>query len=128
MWQTLATAIALLAAVMFVMHAAAAKGSVTYVHGHHLLHAGASLVTGDGVHEPRQGHEHPQVAGQMHGPGDKGLPPCCGEACLAALIPDEEPPVSEPLGMPSRYLIAASSLTGHDPERLRRPPRLSHRV
>lgn len=123
--QKLATAIALLAAVMFVTHAAAAKGTGSYLHDHHLPHAGALLVAGDGAHEPGHRREHPQVAGHMHGFAGKGSPPCCGDACLAALVPDEDPPLGEPWGMPSRCSVTALSLTGHDPERLRRPPRLS---
>lgn len=123
--QKLATTIALLAAVMFVMHAAAAKGTGTHLHDHHLPHAGALLVTGDGAHEPGHRHEHPQVGGHMHGSAGKGSPPCCGDACLAALVPDEDPPLGDLWGMPSRCSVTALSLTGHDPEQLRRPPRLS---
>ena len=123
--QKLATAIALLAALMFVMHAAAARGTGSYLHDHHLAHAGALLVTGDGAHDPGHRHEHPQVAGHMHGFADKGSLPCCGDACLAALVPDEEPPLGDPWGMSSRCSVTALSLTGHDPEQLRRPPRLS---
>lgn len=124
--QKLAAAIALLAAVMFVMHAAAAKGTGSYLHDHHLPYAGALLVMGDGAHEPGHRHEHPRAAGHMHGSADKGSPPCCGDACLAALVPDEDPPLGDPWGMPSRCSVTALSLTGHDPERLRRPPRLFH--
>lgn len=125
LWQKLATALAVLAAVMFVLHAAAAKGAVSFLHDQHLSHAGASVSHGDGAHEAKGRHGCLQVAAHMHGPGDTASSACCDEACLAALVPDDDPPLGDPWGMPSRCALTASALTGHDPERLRRPPRLS---
>lgn len=127
-WQKLASAIAILAAVIFVTHAGAARGAVSYVHDHDLAHAGASLATSGATAKPRCGQEHSFSAGHTHDASDDVSLPCCGEACLLALVPDEEPPVDEPWGMPSRSLMVVSSLTGRVPEGLLRPPRLSQRI
>lgn len=127
-WQKLASVIAVLAVALFAMHAAGTQGAAAFPHGPHLSQAAAAPVTADAAQEPRHGHDRLGLAGHGHDPAGKGSPPCCGEACVAALLPGEEPPLDGPWGPPSRGRMAAASLTGHDPEGLRRPPRLSGRA
>ena len=127
--QKLASAIAILAVAMFVTHAAAAQGAVSHVHDHTLAHAGALLIAGDAFSaELSSSHKHSSVVGHKHDATEEGTPPCCGDACLLALVPDDNPPLDESWSIRSKPLKVASSLAGHDPEGLRRPPRLPYRI
>ena len=127
-WQKLASAIAILAVAMFVTHAAAAKGAVSYAHDHTLAHAGASLIVTDAHAGPDWSHEASASIGHKHGTAKDGTPPCCGDACLTALVPDDNLPLDERWGVRSKPLRVASSLAGHNPEGVRRPPRLPYRI
>lgn len=125
-WQKLASAIAVLAVAMFVAHGAAAKG--TPPHDHSVAHAETSLIAGHTAAEPEGTHEHSSAVSHKHGTANDGTAACCGEACLLALMPDIDTHLSKPWGVRSRSLLRVSSLSGHDPDGLRRPPRLLHRI
>ena len=127
-WQKLASAIAILAVAMFVAHGAAAKGALPHAHDHSVAHAETSLVAGHTPAEPGGNHEHSSAVGHKHGTAKDGTAPCCGEACLLALMPDVDTHPNEPWGVRSKSLLVVSSLAGHDPEGLRRPPRLPYRI
>ena len=127
-WQKLASVIATLAVAMFVAHGAAAKGALLHAHDHSVAHAETSLVTGHTAAEPGGNHEHSPAVGHKHGTAKEGTAPCCGEACLLALMPDVDTHLNEPWGVRSKSLLVVSSLAGHAPEGLRRPPRLPHRI
>lgn len=127
-WQKLASAIAILAVAMFVTYAAAAKSAVSLAHDHTLAHADASLTVTDAHAKPGGSHEASASIGHKHGTARDGTPPCCGDACLLALVPDDNPPLDESWSIRSKPLKVASSLAGHDPEGLRRPPRLPYRI
>lgn len=127
-WQKLASAIAILAVAMFVAHGAAAKGALPHAHDHSVAHAETSLVGGHTPAEPGGNHEHSSAVGHKHGTAKDGTAPCCGEACLLALMPDVDTHLNEPWGVWSKSRFVVSSLAGHDPEGLRRPPRLTYRI
>ena len=127
-WQKLASVIATLAVAMFVAHGAAAKGALLHAYDHSVAHAETSLVTGHTAAEPDGTHEHSSAVSQKHGTANDGTAACCGEACLLALMPDIDTHLSKPWGVRSRSLRRVSSLSGHDPDGLRRPPRLLHRI
>ena len=124
-WQKLASAIAILAVAMFVAHGAAAKGPLP--HDHSVAHAETSLIAGHTAAEPEGAHEHSSAVSHKYGTTTNGTAACCGEACLLALMPDIDTQLSKPWGVRSRALLRVSSLSGHDPDGLRRPPRLLHR-
>lgn len=121
--QMLARAIAILAVAMLVAHAAAAKGVVSHDHDHALAHAGASLVPGDPQAEPAGGPAHSPALVHAHDASGDDAPPCCGEACLTALLPGEDPLPDRDRSGPSRSVMPVPLLTGRDPEGVRRPPR-----
>ena len=127
-WQKLASAIAILAVAMFVAHGVAAKGALPHAHDHSVAHAETSLVADDTPAKPGGNHEHSSVVGHKYGTTDDGTPPCCGDACLLALVPDDNPPLDELWGVRSKSLKVASLLAENDPEGLRRPPRVPHRT
>jgi len=127
-WQKFASAIAILAVAMFVTHGVAAKGVLPHAHDHSVAHPETSLVTGDTSAEQGGNHEHSTAVDHKHGTAKDGTAPCCGEACLLALMPDVDTHLNEPWGVPTKSLFVVSSLAGHDPEGLRRPPRLPHRI
>ena len=127
-WQRLASAIAILAVAMFVTHAAAAKDAVSQAHDHTAARAGPSLIVADAPAEPGWSHGASSVVGHKHGTTDDGTPPCCEEACLVALMPATDTHLDERWGVRSKPLMVVASLAGHDPEGLRRPPRLSQRI
>ena len=127
-WQKLASAIAILAVAMFVAHGAAAKGALPHAHDHSVAHAETSLIAASTPAEPGGSHEYSSAVGHKHGTAKDGTAPCCGEACLLALMPDVDTHLNEPWGVRSKSLFVVSSLAGHDPEGLRRPPRLPHRI
>lgn len=128
-WQKLASVIATLAVTMFVAHGAVAKGAVPYPYGHDhpVAHAGTSLIA-DHVPAEQDGHKHSSSVSHKHRTAKDGAAPCCGEACLLALMPDIDTHLSNPWGVRSSSLLRVSSLSGHDPDGLRRPPRLLHRI
>ena len=127
-WQKLASAIAILAVAMFVAHGVAAKGTLPHAHDHSVAHAETSLIAASTPAEPGGSHEHSSAVGHKHGTAKDGTAPCCGEACLLALMPDVDTHLNEPWGVRSKSLFVVSSLAGHDPEGLRRPPRLTYRI
>ncbi|OYS02465.1 hypothetical protein CBF68_08185, partial [Lactobacillus taiwanensis] len=87
-WQKFASAIAILAVAMFVTHGVAAKGVLPHAHDHSVAHPETSLVTGDTSAEQGGNHEHSTAVDHKHGTAKDGTAPCCGEACLLALMPD----------------------------------------
>ena len=127
-WQKLASAIAILAVAMFVAHGVAAKGTLPHAHDHSVAHAETSLIAASTPAEPGGSHEYSSAVGHKHGTAKDGTAPCCGEACLLALMPEVDTHPNEPWGVRSKSLFVFSSLAGHDPEGLRRPPRLPHRI
>jgi hypothetical protein len=127
-WQKLASMIALLAVAMFVSHAVAAEGTLLYAHDHAMSQTGAAYLGVDAPDGPDWSHKHSATADHQHGGSQGGKPSCCGKACLMALMPDEELQLAEPWATPSKTFMIVSSLAGHDPEGVRRPPRPSHRI
>ena len=127
-WQILASTIAILAVAMFITHGAAAKGAFPQSHDHSVAHAETSLIAGHTPAKPGWGHEHSSAIGYKHGTTKDGTAPCCGEACLLALMPNIDTHLNKPWGVRSQSLLVVSSLAGQDPEGLRRPPRLPHRI
>ncbi|WP_207101144.1 hypothetical protein [Paracoccus shandongensis] len=113
---------------MFVAHGAAAKGALPHAHDHSVASAELSLITGHIPAEPGKNHEHSSAVGHKHGTAKDGTAPCCGEACLLALMPDVDIHLNEPWGVRSKSLFVVFSLAGHDPEGLRRPPRRLYRI
>lgn len=128
-WQKLANMIALLAVALFVSHPVAAEGALLHAHDHTMAQAGTPHHVEDALDGPDQSHEHSSVTDHhQHSDTDKGKPTCCGEACLTALMPNDELDLDEPWVAPSKTSMIVFSLVGHDPEGLHRPPRLSHRI
>ncbi|WP_306751760.1 hypothetical protein [Paracoccus actinidiae] len=127
-WQKLASVIALLAVAMFVSHAVAAEGALLHAHDHMMAQAKASHVVDVAFDEPERSHNHSTVSDYQHGASQQGKLSCCGDACLLALMPDEDLDMVDPWETSSKAFIMVFSLAGHDPEGLRRPPRPSHRI
>jgi predicted lysophospholipase L1 biosynthesis ABC-type transport system permease subunit len=127
-WQKLAISVVVLAAVMFVGHAVAAQGTFSHAHNHGVEQAGASHLAADAHGGDEQTHKAPSATDHQHSKAERAKQMCCGEACLLALMPADEPHLAKPWDVPSKALMAVSFLTGQDPEGLRRPPRLSHRI
>ena len=120
----LARLVAVLAAILLVGHAVAAESSFPHAHNHAVAHVGASFFTadahgvGDRTHKPSSATDH------QHHSAKTAKQTCCGEACLLALMPDNEPHLDKPWDVPSKAPMTVAALVGHEPEGLRRPPRL----
>jgi hypothetical protein len=127
-WQKVAISVVVLAAVMFVGHAVAAQSSFPYAHNHSFKQAGACHLPEDAHEGGEQTHKPLSATDHQHSKAEREKRTCCGEACLMALIPAEAPPLAKPWNVRFKALIAVSSMTGQDPEGLRRPPRLSDRI
>jgi hypothetical protein len=125
-WQKLASMIALLSVAVFVSHAVAAEGVLLHAQDHTIAQAEAPYLVEDTPDAPDRSHEHSSVTVHQHSDTGKGKPTCCGEACLIALMLNEALDLDEPWAARSKISMSASSLVGHDPEGLHRPPRLSH--
>lgn len=113
-----------LAAIMFVAHAVAAGSTFPRTHNHTVPQAGASYVVEDASGGTHWSCKQSSATDHQHSEGETEKPTCCGEACLMAVMPGEEPHLDKPLDAPSRTLMVVSSLAGQDPDGLRRPPRL----
>ncbi|MBL3675573.1 hypothetical protein [Paracoccus aerius] len=120
--------IALLAGVMFVSHAVAAEGTLLHAHDHTMAQAVAPYVAEVALDGPDRSHDHSTVTNHQHDGSQDGKLSCCGDACLLALMPDGDLDLEDPWATPSKTFTFVFSLAGHDPEGLRRPPRLSHRI
>ncbi len=127
-WQRLASVIALLAMAMFVSHAVAAEGTLLHAHDHTRAWAVAPHVAEVGFDGPARSYDLPTVTDYQHYGSQDGKLSCCGDACLLALMPDEDLDLEDPWVTPSKATITVFLLAGHDPEGLRRPPRPSHRI
>lgn len=120
----LAHFVAVLAAVLFVGHAVAAEVSFPHAHNHAGAYAGASFLTADAHGDGGWMHRPLSATGHHHSETEVAKQMCCGEACLLALMPDNEPHLDKPWDVPSKAPLTVAALAGHEPEGLRRPPRL----
>jgi hypothetical protein len=123
-WQKLARLVAVLAAVLFVGHAVATESTFPHAYNHTVAQAGASHLAEDGHGGSEWPHKSSSASGHQHSEADAVKQTCCGEACLMALMPDNEPCLGKPWDVPSEAPMTVAALAGHEPEGLRRPPRL----
>lgn len=122
-WQKLARLVAVLAAVLFVGHAVAVESTFPHAHNQTVAHAGASLFA-DTYWTGEWTHNLSSTSGHQHSEADAVKQTCCGEACLLAMMPDNEPCLGKPWDVPFKAPMTVAALAGHEPEGLRRPPRL----
>ena len=123
-WQKLARLVAVLAAVLFVGHAVAAESSFPQPHNHAVAQTGAFSLAEDAHGVGDWTHQLFSTTDHQHQDAETAKRMCCGEACLLALMPDNEPHLDKPWDVPFKAPMTIAALVGHEPEGLRRPPRL----
>lgn len=125
--KLLASATVFLAAVLFLAHSVIAGGMPSHSqgqhdHGHSADQAEQLTVLIDAAAPHGAAKAAASTAHDCHR-GD-GAPPCCGDACHLALIPQNSPALQRLWHVGSILLVPASLLSGLALEGLRRPPRL----
>lgn len=123
LWRKLANALALLTIAIFVTHAVAAEGALLHAHDRTASHAAPSLIANDNPVGSSRCHGDSSAVSQKQSSAGDEAPPCCGKACLTAVMPRENPHPDRTWAARSESLVPVSSLDGRDPEGPRRPPR-----
>ena len=109
-WQKLANALALLATAMLIAHGAAAGSLVPHSHAHISVHAESSP-TATNVADPVPHHAPSMAVGEEPSDDNHDTLACCGDACLAALIPGRTADLKEPRRSDQKFVMPVSLLS-----------------
>ena len=105
----------------------AAGSLVPHSHAHISVHAESSP-TATNVADPVPHHAPSMAVGEEPSDDNHDTLACCGDACLAALIPGRTADLKEPRRSDQKFVMPVSLLSGLAPDGPRRPPRDVHLI